>query len=104
MLHDFTSLRTMFLEYLESQELNDEPVGLYEPINYIMNLGGKRVRPVATLIGTNVFSDDVKQALPIAYAFEMFHNFTLAHDDVMDNADMRRGKPAMHIQYSLNNR
>lgn len=102
MLHDFNALRQMFLDYLSSQKFKEAPVGLYEPINYIMELGGKRVRPVSMLITNNIYSDDLKNALPVAYAFEMFHNFTLAHDDVMDDAGLRRGKAAVHVKYGLN--
>jgi geranylgeranyl diphosphate synthase type II len=103
MIQEFNTLRGLFQEYLEQQVFEDEPRGLYQPINYIMNLGGKRIRPIALLIGANIFSDHINNALPVAYAFEMFHNFTLAHDDVMDNAVIRRGKPAMHKAFSLNN-
>jgi len=103
MLYDFNALKELFLSYLKAQKFEDEPLNLHEPINYIMDLGGKRIRPVSVLIGYNIFDEKVENALPLAYAMEMFHNFTLAHDDVMDDADMRRGKASMHIKYSLNN-
>ena len=95
-------LKDLFDQYLAQQKMTDNPENLYLPINYIMELGGKRIRPVSAMIGYNVFKDDVGLALPLAYALEIFHNFTLAHDDVMDVAEIRRGKPAMHIAYGLN--
>lgn len=101
-MHEFEDLKRLFLDYLEDNSFDKEPVNLYEPINYIMGIGGKRIRPVACLIACNLYTDDVSNALPLAYGLEMFHNFTLAHDDVMDEAEMRRGKAAMHIKYGLN--
>jgi len=73
-----------------------EPKNLYDPINYILSLGGKRIRPILTIAGCNVFSDKVDDALNPAIAVEVFHNFTLVHDDIMDNADIRRGKETIH--------
>ena len=73
-----------------------EPTGLYQPIDYVLSLGGKRIRPVLTLLACKLFSDDEKQALSTALAVEVFHNFTLLHDDVMDRAEVRRGKPCVH--------
>ena len=102
MLTDYPGIKTLFEAYVQDQLNRDEPVGLYEPVNYIMQLGGKRIRPVTTLIAYQVFRQDIQSALPLAYAFEMFHNFTLAHDDVMDDAELRRGKPTVHIKYGLN--
>jgi geranylgeranyl diphosphate synthase type II len=101
MLQDFKAYRTLFLSYLTTREFREEPLRLHEPINYIMAIGGKRVRPVSLLIAANIYSNDLQPALPVAYAFELFHNFTLAHDDVMDDAELRRGQAAMHVQYGL---
>ena len=95
-------LTETFEEYLQQQLIRENPQKLYDPINYIMQLGGKRIRPLAVLIAYQAFKADFRSALPLAYAFELFHNFTLAHDDVMDQAEMRRGKPAMHMAYNLN--
>ena len=78
------------------------PAGLYEPIEYVMAAGGKRVRPVLTLMACNLFSDDVEKALIPAVALEIFHNFTLLHDDVMDNADVRRNRPTVHKRWNEN--
>ena len=75
---------------------------MYEPINYILNLGGKRLRPVLLLMSCNLFSEKIEKALPAAYAIEIFHNFTLVHDDIMDEAPLRRGKTTVHTKYDLN--
>ena len=79
-----------------------EPAGLYAPIDYVLSLGGKRIRPVLTLLACKLFSDNEKQALSAALAVEVFHNFTLLHDDVMDRADTRRGKPTVHKKWDDN--
>lgn len=86
-----------------------EPRGLYEPIEYTLASGGKRVRPQLTLIAAEAIvnggllnGDAIEQALPAALAFEVFHNFTLMHDDVMDRAQIRRGKPTVHVKWSDN--
>jgi geranylgeranyl diphosphate synthase type II len=91
-----------FLSYLESKDWIHEPKNLYEPIDYILKLGGKRIRPVLTLIASDIFSDDFKKALPAALAIEVFHNFTLIHDDIMDAAPLRRGKATVHEKWDTN--
>jgi len=78
------------------------PFELYEPIEYTLEMGGKRLRPVLLLLSFNMFSDEVEKALPAAVAIEVFHNFTLLHDDIMDNADVRRNRPTVHKQFSEN--
>jgi geranylgeranyl diphosphate synthase type II len=78
------------------------PAGLYEPIDYVMAAGGKRVRPALTLMACNLFDDGIELALMPAIALEIFHNFTLLHDDLMDNADVRRNRPAVHKQWNRN--
>ena len=78
------------------------PAGLYEPVDYAMASGGKRVRPVLTLMACNLFDDDIEKALIPAVALELFHNFTLLHDDVMDNADVRRNRPTVHKRWNEN--
>jgi geranylgeranyl diphosphate synthase type II len=77
-----------------------QPEELYKPIEYIMQLGGKRLRPVLTLMANDMFGGETRKALKAALAIEMFHNFTLVHDDIMDNADIRRGKPTVHIKWN----
>lgn len=80
-----------------------QPAKLYEPIRYIMSLGGKRIRPALTLMAADLFETDILEALPAALAIETFHNFTLIHDDIMDNAPLRRGKQTVHEKWGVNN-
>lgn len=94
--------QTLFERYLEKQLMEGNPPGLYEPVNYIMQLGGKRIRPILTLIAYQVFRSDVAKALPLAYAVELFHNFSLVHDDIMDQALLRRGKKSVHAKWDIN--
>lgn len=93
---------TLFERYLAQLQLPEEPQRLYEPIIYSMSGGGKRLRPVLLLLCTEAFGGDVQEALPAAAAVEMFHNFTLLHDDIMDNAAVRRGKPSVHARWGEN--
>lgn len=87
---------------LENINWSKEPKGLYEPIGYILALGGKRVRPVVTLMSCNLYTDDVMKAMEAAVGLEIFHNFTLLHDDIMDKADVRRGQPTVHKKWNDN--
>lgn len=87
---------------MEDHPFDRSPRELYEPVDYIMQLGGKRLRPLLLLMSYQLFRDDVTKALPAAMAMEVFHNFTLVHDDIMDEAPLRRGKPTVHIQYDRN--
>lgn len=79
-----------------------EPYGLYEPIEYTLAAGGKRVRPQLAMIACQMFGGNEEEALPAALALEVFHNFTLLHDDLMDKADMRRGRPTVHVKWNEN--
>ncbi len=88
--------------YLEQLSYVREPKGLYAPIEYVLGLGGKRLRPVLMLLTYNLFHEKVAQILPQAIGLETYHNFTLLHDDVMDRADMRRGKPTVHVKWNDN--
>lgn len=99
---DILSYQSDFIAYLESQKFSREPKNLYEPIDYILQLGGKRIRPMLTLIASDIFSGDYKQALPAALAVEVFHNFTLVHDDIMDDAPLRRGNETVHEKWNIN--
>ncbi len=91
-----------FIDYLESKEWVKEPKNLYEPIDYIIKLGGKRMRPILTLMAADIFSEGYKKAMPAALAVEVFHNFTLIHDDIMDDAPLRRGKVTVHEKWDIN--
>lgn len=81
---------------------NREPKGLYEPIGYTLESGGKRLRPQLAMIASQIFGGKDEDVLPAALALEVFHNFTLLHDDVMDRADVRRGRPTVHIRWNDN--
>lgn len=99
---DILQYQQAFLAYLDSKNWVREPKNLYEPIDYILQLGGKRMRPILTLMAADIFSSDYKKALPAALAVEVFHNFTLIHDDIMDEAPLRRGKKTVHQKWNLN--
>jgi geranylgeranyl diphosphate synthase type II len=88
--------------HFKALDLTKEPNNLYEPIRYILSLGGKRLRPVLTLMATEVFDVDCEKAIPAATAVEVFHNFSLIHDDIMDDAPLRRGNETVHEKWDLN--
>ncbi len=94
--------RKSFLEYLGSQNLTKSKSNLYEPINYLLNLEGKRFRPILTLISADCFGGEIKDSLPASLSVELFHNFTLMHDDIMDSAPLRRGKVTVHEKWNIN--
>lgn len=101
-MQDFTDLQQIFDQYINKNYFRQEPVGLYEPVNYMLQLGGKRLRPALVLMGCQLFDTHIEPALPAAYAVEIFHNFSLVHDDIMDAAPLRRGKPTVHHQFGTN--
>ena len=101
-MHDISQYQEFFISYLENQSIDKEPKNLYEPITYILGLGGKRMRPVLTLMAAEVFDANYKTALPAAMAVEVFHNFSLVHDDIMDDAPLRRGKVTVHEKWNIN--
>jgi len=87
---------------LDNLSYDRDPKGLYDPIRYVLSLGGKRLRPVLMLLAYNMYKDDVESIMKQAIGLEIYHNFTLLHDDVMDRADMRRGKPCVHKVWNDN--
>lgn len=95
-------LRQMVEEALQSQVHPEQPKGLYEPVSYVLAGGGKRVRPVLLLLAYHLYRDDVERALPAAIGLETYHNHTLLHDDLMDHADVRRGRPTVHKKWDEN--
>lgn len=101
-MHSIEHYRNEFISYLESKTATREPINLYEPITYILSLGGKRLRPVLVLMATEVFGTDYKKALDAALAIEVFHNFSLVHDDIMDDAPLRRGNATVHEKWDIN--
>ncbi|MBK9792449.1 MAG: polyprenyl synthetase family protein [Sphingobacteriales bacterium] len=101
-MHSIEELRELFTAYLNQESFQQEPKNLYEPNNYFLQIGGKRLRPVLLLLATELFNGKIENALPASLAIEYFHNFTLIHDDVMDNAPVRRGFKTIHEKYNLN--
>lgn len=101
-LNPIEAYHAQFISHLEQKTNTKEPRNLYEPINYILNLGGKRLRPVLTLMTTDLFGGNVEEALDAAMAIEVFHNFSLVHDDIMDDAPLRRGKDTVHEKWDIN--
>ena len=91
-----------FKAYLIEQVFEREPIELYHPISYVLSIGGKRLRPAILLLSCYLFEDKYEKALPAALAIEIFHNFTLIHDDIMDNAPLRRGMQTVHEKFGLN--
>jgi geranylgeranyl diphosphate synthase type II len=102
MLLAFPKLLDMVNEHIERLDYAREPMNLYNPVKYILSLGGKRIRPVMMLMAYNMYREDVDKILDPALALEIYHNFTLLHDDLMDNADVRRGKPTVHKRWDAN--
>ena len=101
-MHTIQQYQQFLLDYLQSQYETKEPRNLYEPIHYILGLGGKKMRPVLTLMSAEVFDADYEKALPAALAVEVFHNFSLVHDDIMDDAPLRRGHETVHEKWNIN--
>lgn len=97
-----TPYLTAVEEHLKQLSLPDHPANLYEPIRYFLTIGGKRMRPVLVLMGHQVYDPNFKNAVNTAMAVELFHNFTLIHDDIMDEAPLRRGKETVHKKWNEN--
>lgn len=91
-----------FESYLQSLDYSRKPDELYAPIRYVLSLGGKRIRPTFLIMAYNMYADDIESVFSTAAGMEIFHNFTLLHDDLMDRADMRRGKPTVHKKWNDN--
>ena len=99
---DISKYSDALVAHLANKVTLKEPASLYEPIDYILTLGGKRLRPVLTLMSADFFGGSYKQALDASLAVEMFHNFSLVHDDIMDNAPLRRGHQTVHEKWDVN--
>ncbi len=98
-MHSFESLATKFIQRFGRKHFPDSLPSLYDPAEYFLSIGGKRVRPVMCLMGNELFNDILEDAWHAAEAVELFHNFTLVHDDIMDNAPLRRGMQTVHTKY-----
>ncbi|WP_339887394.1 polyprenyl synthetase family protein [uncultured Flavobacterium sp.] len=101
-MHSISEYQEVISSHFNSLVVSKEPKNLYEPIQYILSLGGKRMRPVLTLMTAEIFDCDYKKALQAATAVEVFHNFSLIHDDIMDDAPLRRGKVTVHEKWNIN--
>ena len=99
---NLSKLKDQINEAIQALAYGDDPVETYDPIRYIMSLGGKRMRPMLALLGTYLFDDDYIKSMRPAVGVEVFHNFTLMHDDIMDNAPLRRGQPTVHEKWNPN--
>ncbi len=99
---DLPRLLSLFQTYLEKNTFPPVPAELYEPCDYIMSLGGKRLRPAMLLMAHELFDPRLGRAMPAAMAVEVFHNFSLVHDDIMDAAPLRRGQPTVHHRWDVN--
>lgn len=97
-----TEIQEKVNAYIASLPYERKPKSLYDPIEYVLAAGGKRIRPSFVLMAYNLFHDDVDRILPVATALETYHNYTLLHDDLMDKADMRRGRPTVHKKWDDN--
>jgi geranylgeranyl diphosphate synthase type II len=99
-MYSIQELQERIQKELEELSFDKQPVELYEPINYSLSLGGKRIRPLLMLLGCDLFGGDIKNAIKPALGIEVFHNFTLLHDDIMDKAPLRRSKPTVHHKWN----
>lgn len=101
-MQNIETYQKSFIKYLEQFAIDKNPKNLYEPINYILKLGGKRLRPILTLMTAEIFGAQAKDAMNAALSVEVFHNFSLVHDDIMDDAPLRRGQQTVHEKWNLN--
>lgn len=101
-MQNITHYQSIFNAFLGNYSLDEQPQTLYRPIQYILSLGGKRLRPILTLMTAEMFGAKAEDALNAALCVEVFHNFSLIHDDIMDEAPLRRGKPTVHEKWNLN--
>jgi len=101
-MNSLATLKHNFETFLEKQIPDKKPENLYAPLKYVLRNGGKRIRPLLVLLSANSFGAKQEESLSAAAAIEIFHNFTLIHDDIMDNAPIRRGQPTVHEKWDEN--
>ena len=101
-MQNLEQLQLLIEQEIEKINYPNSPKKLYQPIDYVMGLGGKRMRPILVLMAHQLFNDDLTKAISPALAIEVFHNFTLLHDDIMDNAPLRRGQQTVHEKWNNN--
>lgn len=99
---DFNNALNIVNQSIQKIHFNNKPASLFAPIHYVLSLGGKKIRPALVLMSYSLYKDDYAQTIPAAMGVEIFHNFTLLHDDLMDKADIRRGQPSVHIKWNEN--
>ena len=95
-------IQELVSRYIDALPYNRQPASLYEPVRYVLSAGGKRIRPVLTLLAYSLYKDDPEAALPTASGIETYHNYTLLHDDLMDRAEVRRGRQTVHMKWDDN--
>lgn len=101
-MHTAEEITRLVNEYIDNLAYDRKPFSLYEPIQYVLSIGGKRIRPTLMLLAYELWKDDSETILPTATALETYHNYTLLHDDLMDNAPVRRGQPTVHTKWNAN--
>lgn len=101
-MSEIKKIQSLIEQEIKKQAFGNKPAALYEPIRYLMNIGGKRLRPLLTVLAYSLYKKDIKKIIPYAVAVETFHNFTLMHDDIMDKAPLRRGKATVHKKWNVN--
>lgn len=101
-MQPLSELKKEFEHYLNAQKFERKPISLYQPFDYLLQLGGKRIRPTLLLAANQLFQGKLEDALPAAMSIELFHNFTLIHDDIMDEAELRRGHATIHKKFGTN--
>jgi geranylgeranyl diphosphate synthase type II len=101
-LYSNSEILSLFERHIAQMPTPEEPIRLYAPIKYGLEMGGKRIRPTLLMLAYNLYAEDIERAMMPAMAVEIFHNFTLLHDDIMDNAAMRRGRPSVHAKWGEN--
>src|SRR5689334_23473393 len=101
-MQSFEQLGQKFAESFDQPHFPKQPASLYDPNDYFLKLGGKRIRPVLCLMGNELFDEIKEDSWKVATAIELFHNFTLIHDDIIDNAPLRRGQPTLHEKFGRN--
>ncbi len=101
-MHHFENIQEIIQNAIAGQNFTEEPRALYEPISYSLNTGGKRLRPALLLMAAELYASDIESLVLPAIGIEIFHNFTLVHDDIMDNASLRRNQPTVHAKWDTN--
>lgn len=101
-MYTLSEARNLIEKHIQAFSIPEAPSQLYEPVRYVLSMGGKRIRPALVLLSCDMFAGAVDSAMMPALAIEVFHNFTLLHDDIMDHSDLRRGQPTVHVKYNEN--